>query len=96
MGSRRTPENCFTFIGLLPSSVVERSAVATEVIDRLRALEADERSKASNQATPLATRARHEGVATGISIVLAAIEVNDIIITRAEASQRSITNPTGA
>ena len=91
MRSGRTPENRFTFVGLLPSAqpVVERSALATEVIDRLRAVEADERRKASNEATPLATRTRHEGVATGISIALAAIEASDRQQRATEASSRS-------
>ena len=80
-----TPEARFTFVGLLPgeSPVVETVSVAVEVLDRLREIEADEHRKAVNRATPLAAQARHEGVATGISIALSAIEGSAIRIPAA-------------
>jgi len=78
----RTPEKSFTFVGLVPGehAAVGTVEVAVEVLDRLRAIEADEHRKAANRATPLASQARHEGVATGISIALAAIEGSAISI----------------
>jgi hypothetical protein len=93
MHTRRTPENRFTFVGLLPSDnpTVGTSAVDSEVLDRLRELEADELHKATNQGMPRAARARHEGVATGISIAVAAIEASGIIIRTAQAP--NVRNP---
>ena len=65
-----TPEEVFTFIGLLPGeySAVGTVSVAVEVLDRLREIEANERGTAANGSGTLASRAWHEGVATGISI----------------------------
>ena len=83
----RTPEERFTFVGLLPTEDrrVGTVSIAVEVLDRLRKVETEERGKAANRATPLASQARHEGVATGISIALAAIEGSDIVTARGEA-----------
>jgi len=87
----RTPEESFTFVGLLPGEnpAVGTVSVAVEVLDRLREIEADEHRRAADRATPLAAQARHEGVATGISIALSAVEGSGI---RIPAEFRSIEN----
>ena len=83
----RTPEERFTFVGLLPTEDPHAATVSigVEVLDRLRNVETQERRKAANRGTPLASQARHEGVATGISIALAAIEASDIRLRPGES-----------
>jgi hypothetical protein len=82
----RTPEECFTFVGLLPDNPRGATvSIDAEVLDRLRIVEQEERRKAANRGTPVASQARHEGVATGISIVLAAIEASDIRLGPSES-----------
>ena len=93
----RTPEESFTFVGLLPGETpaVGLMSVAVEVLDRLREIEADEHRKAANRATPLAAKARHEGVATGISIALSAIEGSAISIPAEFARSKNRRNRSG-
>src|SRR4051794_10517750 len=83
----RTPEEGFTFVGLLPPENPRGATVSVDAegLDRLRIVEQEERRKAANRGTPVASQARHEGVATGISIVLAAIEASDIRLGPSES-----------
>jgi len=93
----RTPQESFTFVGLVPGEnpAVGTLSVAVEVLDRLREIEADEHRKAANRARPLASQARHEGVATGISIALSAIEGSAISIPAEFRSIRNRRNSNG-